>query len=194
MGRYFEYRDWDIEELCDSIRNRIADSKKIIPPIVKKQGVSIIFKTSENSYSYPHHFNYNYRENKSFETKEECLKCLDNTAWVEKIGDNMWIDIQEKRTYTDKDGNEIPYHYEIHEYEYEQYEDGEHYTLYSDEEKKMLSDALYHIEKARIYMQVYDHCSDQGSFGKGSFSDELKEELDKFEKNYNEEPRKNEDE
>ena len=38
----------------------------------------------------------------------------------------------------------------------------------------------------RVYLDVYDHCCDQCSFGNGHFSNELKEELEKFEKNYNE--------
>lgn len=192
MMRYFDIRDWDIEEMCDSLRERIAEAKKPLPKRVMKHSVSIILRTSPTSYQSPEP--YFYRER--FQTREEAEKFMDKTPWIERTGDNSWIELGSRnhKTYIDKEGNEVPYHYEINEYDYETWEDDEYHIEYSDSEKKMLSETLYQIEKARIYMDVYDHCCDQGSFGEGHFAQELNERLKKFEEEYNEDPKRNDEE
>lgn len=182
MGRYFEYRDWEIEDICNNIRKRIMDSKKPIPLKVKKYGVSIIYRTSETSYQ----SGWNRLHYVELEDKEQAIKFLDNCRWLVREGENMWVDDCEKHTYINKDGITIPYHFEIREYEYECYEDGNDYVEYSDEEKQMLRETLYNIEKARVYLSVYDHCSDQYSFGDGNFSNSSLSSLEKFEKEYSE--------
>lgn len=185
---YFDYNYWEIERLCNQIRERIRDSKKVIPPIVKKHAISIIYRTSENSYRYPMYGPFAYNVRPEFTTREEAEKYIESFDYVTKVSDNFYIDgIRCGETYETKDGQVVDCHYEILEYDYEEYEDGEHYVLYSDEEKKMLSEALRKIEEATVYMSVFDHCTDQGSFGDGSFSEELKEELDKFNKEFTEE-------
>lgn len=185
MGLYFEYRDWDIEDLCYSIRERLHKSKKPIPKKIWKHSVSIVYRTGENCYSYPNYGWYQLSNLPDFNTREEAEKYLDSLKWLVREGD-IWIDEHERHTYITKDEKTIPYHYEIRESDYETWEDGNYYIEYSEEEKKALSDALYWVEKARIYMGTYDHCSDQGSFGDGRFSDELKRELEKFESSYTE--------
>lgn len=187
MGRYFDYSDWSLEELCNHIRDRIEESKKPIPPKVMKHSVSIVYRVGEGCYSYPTYGYFSYPHMPDFKNRHEAEDYLDKCGWIEKKGDNFWVDTCEKQTYKDKDGNDVYYHYEIRESDYEAYEDDEFHTEYSDEEKQKLSEALYMIEKARVYMSVYDYCCDNGCFGHGDFSDELKEELEKFEKNFTEE-------
>ena len=187
MGSYFDYRDWDLQEICDSIREKIAESKKPIPPKVMKHDISIVYRISGVCcvYSTYHLCGYDLPK---FKTRQEAEDYLSKISWIKRTGENSWEEIPvREEPYIDENGNKINPHYEIRESDYEVYEDGEYYTLYSDEEKQKLSEALYMIEKARIYMQVYDHCCDQGSFGEGGFSDELKEEMDKFEKDFTEE-------
>lgn len=186
MSRYFDYSDWDIEEVCNHIRERIFESKKTIPPKVMKHFVSIVYRTGESCYSYGCYGLYSYGRMPEFETREDAEKFLDKCAWITKLGDNFWVEDRESRSYDTKDGKTVLCHYEIRESDYEVYEDGGDYIEYTDEEKKQLSDILYIIEKARVCMSVYDHCCDQGSLGGGSFSEELKEELDKFEKDFSE--------
>lgn len=184
---YFDINDWSLAELTDDIRERIRDSKQVLPPKVMKHGVSIRYRTGESSYMYPNCGYLSYDMLKDLKTREDYEKYLDNIPYIEKIGDNFWMEIGENKTYVDSSGNEILYHYEIHEYDYEAYEDDNTYIEYSDEEKDRLSEALYVIERAKVYMRVYNHCRDNWSFGKGRFSDELKTELEKFEKEFTEE-------
>lgn len=183
MGRYFDYNDWSLEEVCNSIRKRISDSKKPIPKKVIRHGVSIIYRTSETSYQ----SGWNHLHYVDIEDKEQAIKFLDNCRWLIRVDENMWIDEVDKKTYTTKDGITIPFHFEIKEYDYECYEDGNEYVEYSEREKEDLSRILYLIEKARTCLDVYDHCCDQYSFGEDNFSKELENELYKFEENYTEE-------
>lgn len=188
MGRYFDYRDWDLDEICNSLRERIAEAKVPIPPKVPVHSVSIVYRTSAESCSYTHSLSYSYiYERHNFTTREEAEEYIDKCAWIKKLGDNFWVDLDEKDTYIDKEGNKVLRHYEIHESDYEQYADGEWHTEYSDEEKKLLSETLFTIERARAYMRAYDHCCDQCSFGEGRYVQEVKEELEQFEKEYTEE-------
>lgn len=182
MGRYFDYNDWDIEYLCNHIRERINESKSVIPPKVKKQGIYITFKVGDNTFQSTQYFS-----GRDFKSRKEAEDLLNKTQWIEKIGENSWKDEVENRTYATESGEEVPYHFEIVEYEYEQYEDGEDYIEYSEDEVKNLKEALYLIEKARVYMEAYDYCSDEYCFGKGGFTKELNEKLEKFEKEYTEE-------
>lgn len=187
MASYFEYKDWDIEDLCDSIRERIHESKQPLPKKVMKHNVSIVFRIGEGSYQYPSRGWFSYDIMPNFITRQDAEKYLDNMGWIKKVKDNFWVEDNETRYYETKNGDSVPYHYEVRESDYENWEDDEYHTEYSEEEKKTLSEALYWIEKARVYMRTYDHCSDQGCFGHGGFSNEVKEELERFEKEYSEE-------
>lgn len=184
---YFEYRDYEIEDMCNSIRERILESKKPLPPKVMNHYVSIRYRIGEGSYQYPHHGVFSWDVRPEFKTRQEAEDYLNKISWLKKEGDNFWVEDTETSYYDCKDGSSVKYHYEIHEFDIEEYEDGNSHVEYSDSEKDMLSEALYHIEKARIYMQVYNHCSDQWSFGNGRFSDEVNEEMEKFEKEFTEE-------
>ena len=185
MGRYFDYREWDFEEICQNLRKRIYESKQPIPKKVMKHSVSILYRISKDCCTYPNTGWFSYMP--EFKTVEDAEKYLESIPGIDKDG-GLWINFQSGKvdTYEDKNGIEVPCHYEIRENDYEVYEDGNYYTEYSDEEKEKLSETLYNIEKMRVYLDVYDHCCDQYSFGNGHFSNELKEELEKFEKNYNE--------
>lgn len=184
MGRYFDFREWDLEEICYSLRKRIAESKKPIPPKVKRHLISIIYRTDVNCYTYSNLKSlYSISD---FKNRQEAIDFLNKFSWLTRTGDNSWEESSVRETYIDANGNEVKYHYEINEGDYEEYEDGESYFEYSNEEKEKLSEALHMIEKARVYINVYDHCCDQYSFGEGRFSDELKTELENFEKEYTE--------
>lgn len=187
MGRYFDYSEWNIDELCNHIRERIFESKKPIPKKVMKHYICIVFRTGENCYTYPNYGVFAYGYIPEFKTRKEAEDYLAKHDWIERKGDNCWVEYNEVRYYDLKSGGSEQYHYEIRESDYEEYEDGENYIEYTEEEKNQLSEILYQIERGKVCMSVYDHCCDQGSFGGGSFSEELKEELEKFEKEYTEE-------
>lgn len=187
MGRYFDYRDWELDELCHSLRERISESKKPLPKKVMKHSVIVLYRTGEGSYMYPNWGWFSYGNVPDFKSKDEAEKYLLDVCNFTKIGENMYEDNHKNQTYTNADGNVVNCHYVIRESDYEAFEDGEYHIEYSDEEKQKLSEALYMIEKARVYMSVYDHYCDQWSFGNGRFSNELKTELENFEKEYTEE-------
>ena len=183
MGRYFDYSDWTLDEICMDIRRRIAESKETIPPKVMRHYVSIVYRTEHNCYTYSH---YLYKST-DFNSRKDAEDYLAKCGWIKKIDDNFWVDIAEKETYKDPDGNPVLKHYEIREYDCEEYEDGEHHIEYSEEEKKALSQTLLAIETARAYMRAYDYTSDECGFGEGRYAQEVKEEIDKMTKEYTEE-------
>lgn len=185
MGNYFDYRDWKIEELVDSLRETIAESKKPIPPKVTKHFIYIRYKIGEGRYSWGPN-NYWASDHYEFKTREDAINFLNSKGWIERTGENMWIDKCYHNPYEDSNGNLVDSHYEIVECDNEVFEDGERHIEYTEEEKKLLSDALYQIEKARVYMRAYDNAMDNCSFGGGSFTECLKDELEKFENEYTE--------
>ena len=185
--RYFDIYDWKLDELVDNIRERILESKKPLPKKVMRHLVIIVYRCGEGSYIFPNRGYFAHGVVPEFKTRQEAEDYLNQCDGIIKIGDGAWVEDGYNDTYTKSDGTVERCHYTIRESDYEEYEDGEHHTEYGEEEKKMLSEALYNIEKARVYMRVYDHCCDQYSFGDNRFSNELKRELEKFEKEYTEE-------
>lgn len=189
MARYFDYSDWELENLCNSIRERIAESKKPLPPKVMKHGISILKQVSDCTFACPMYGVLSYGIRPEFSTKSQAEKYMRNNGFIE-VSDNFWIEENNPddiKFYTDKDGKETMSHYVIREYDYEVYTDGEYHTEYTEEEKAKLSEALYNIEKGLAYMRAYDHCCDQSSFGGDGFTRDVQEELERFEKTYTEE-------
>lgn len=185
MGRYFDYSDWKIEEITNSIRERIHDSKQPIPKKIIKHFIQIRYKIGDGCYSWSSN-NWMW-EHDEFTNREEAITFLNKKSWIERTGENMWVDCCNNQTYTDKEGNVIPYHYEIEEYDSEIYEDGEYHTEYTDKEKNALSEALLCIEKARIYLKAFDRAENNASFGSDSFCEYLKEEFEDFFEHFTEE-------
>lgn len=183
MGRYFEYKDWEIEEITNAMRERLAEARQPLPEKVKKHCVSIRYRTGKYSYSW---WNNEILSKSDFSSFKEAADYLDSLDWIERLGDNMWVEkIGCPDRYDDEDGNSIPCHYMIYEYDCEVYVDGEYHTEYTDDDRKALEDGLYCVEKARVYMRAFDHACDNGSFG-GSFSESLRDDFEKFEKEYTE--------
>lgn len=185
MGRYFEYRDWELENICQNLREYIHVSRQPIPAKIKKHCVSILYREGETCYIYPNYGWFSYGVVPEFKTREDAEKYLESLPDIKKI-DGLWVDVSRNEIYETSDGKKIPCHYIVRESDYEVYADDEYHIEFSEEEKQKLSEALYNIEKARVYLRVFDYCCDQSSFGEDRFSNELKEELDKFENNYNE--------
>jgi hypothetical protein len=182
--RYFDLPEWRFDEIIETLKRDIKKSEQTIPDMVKKHFINIVFKTGENCYQFSHYI-YNLCDLKELETRKEAEDLLNSLEWLERTGDNMWVDKNHgDETYTTSDGEVIPMHYEIRESDCMVYADGNWYVRYSQEEKDKLKETLYMLEKARIYLDVYDHCHDQSSFGEGRFSDELKKRLEEFEDNY----------
>lgn len=182
MGKYFDYRDWEIEELCNSLRVRIKEAQKPLPQKVVNHYVSIRQRIGDTCYTYPQ---YLYFPNQSSpKTREEAEKFLNSCDWLEKAGENKWIELNETRYYDTKDGGSEKYHLEVHEYDLEEYEDGEYHVEYANSEIESMKAALYAIEKARVYMELYDDFVDNYSFGEGRFAKACDIANDKFTKTF----------
>ena len=184
MGKYFDYSDWQLEEICDNIRERLEDTKVPIPPKVKKHGINIVYKIGEGCYNYPNYGYFSYDIIPKFKIRKEAEDYLNQFSWLKRIDENNWEEIPPKDTYTDKNGSIHNCTYQIREYDYEEYEDGETYYEYTEEEKKKLTETLYFIEKARAYLKAYDYACDEYDFGEGRYVHNLNKELDKFEKEF----------
>lgn len=183
--RYFDIRDIDLEEICYNLRRRIKESKEPLPPKVMKHSVYIIYRYSESGYTFPNTGYFSYDIIPDFKTYEEAEGYLEKCGGIVK-DEGLWVDEHVTEYYEDSEGKMIRCHYEIKESDSEVYEDGEYHYEYSGEEKLKLSEALYYIERARVYIDVYDRCCDNCSFGNGEFSKILNEEIRKFNKEYNE--------
>ena len=192
MRYYNDIHEWSIEELCHSIRERIAESKKPIPPKVKKHGVTIYYRLGEGSYRGSYNEFYHWYP---IESKEQAIDRLNKCSWLERIADNEWVEIGRASDYYEcKDGTMKRQHYFIEEYDYEEYEDGENHIEYSEGEIQALKDTLFNIEKGLAYMRAYDHAEDQGSFGRGAYVEYANDELENFNEKYTEELPENYDE
>lgn len=179
MGRYFDYQDWRIEDIANSIRERLEEARTPLPPKVKKHRIIIRHKVGDGCYVIEPGESWMY-EHDEFTSRNEAIDYLNSLHWLEKVGDNAWVDIYS--TFGDKANL-----YEINEYDSEVYADEQYHIDYSQEEIKYLSDALKCIEKARVYMKEYDSAENNCSFGKdGSFKNNLEKSLEKFENEYTE--------
>lgn len=181
MGRYFEYRDCDIEDMCNSLIRKLIDAKihNPLPPKVKKHAVVIRFKTGECCFSFP---SYGWMTKlPEFKSYDDAERFLNRTTGLFKMGANFWVDEGETRSYPTSDGPKVLYHYEIQEYDYEGFEDGNYYTEYTPEEIKHMEETLAIIDKARVYMRAFDYAEDESTFGKGAYSKTLNEYLKNYE-------------
>lgn len=179
MGRCFEYRDYEIERMCEDLVRRLIDAKKPIPPKIKKHCVSIRFRTGEGCFSYPNYGWFSHLP--EFKSWDDAEKFLGKLPDMFRMKPNFWVEEGETRTYETKDGARVLYHYEIHEYDYEEYEDGEYHTEYTPEEIERMKETLKIIDKARVYMKAYDYACDECDFGGGSFDKVMDEHLTNYE-------------
>lgn len=179
MGRCYDISSMELDRMCNDIIRRLIESKEPIPPKVKKHAVAIRFKVGENCFSFP---NYGWFAHlPEFKNVGEAERFLSRIPDMMKIGDNFWVEGYEKRTYKTSNDERIQYHYEIHEYDYEEFEDGEYHTEYTEEEIEKLKETLVIINKARTYMRAYDYAEDDSVFGNGQYVRLLDEKFKYYE-------------
>ena len=163
-GGHFDYAQYKIGDIADSIEQEIELATGPKPPLITKEYVSVCRIIDEHSKSY---LGYNYR------TFNSALKDFTNP-------DDYEVLLREKDMVRvrGKVDNQI---YEVRNGTYEEYEDGGSYPEYSDETIKELRNGVELLRKAEIYAQRIDWfiCGDDGE---ETFHKRLKEDLEKYEK------------
>ena len=161
-GGYFDYNQYQLGDIADSIEREIKQATGPKPPLVTKEYVCVSRVVSDShklylSYRYPT-FDSALRDF----TKPEYYEVLvrtDNMVRVKGKGDGQI--------------------YEVHHGTYEEYEDGGYYPNYIEETIKEFRNAIDALRRAEIYAQRVDYliCGDDGE---ESFHSRLKEDLDKY--------------
>lgn len=164
-GGHFDYYQYRIGDIADSIEHEIERATGPKPPLVTKDYVSVCRIIDEHrkvylSYHYPT-FN---RAVMDFTRPDdyEILKRTENMVRVKGKGDG--------------------HIYEVHCGTYEEYEDGGYYPEYSEETIKEFKKAIDILRIAEIYAQRVDYLI-SGDDGEESFHKRLKKELLEYEEN-----------
>ena len=164
-GGHFDYQQYHIEDIANSIEKEIEIATKPKPPLVWREDVSI-FKKIDDWHSVGMYM--------GFKTYDEAVKCLKKDKAYKFI-----------REY-EKDGKCIAEFMEgdklieVKELRYQEYEDGEYYPEYTDETIQIFRDAVKILRKAAIYAQRIDWFL-SGDDGEDNLKERLEEELKKLE-------------
>ena len=146
-GGHFNYQQYHIEDIANSIEQEIEEATKPKPPLVWKEGVSV-FKKIDDWHSIGIY-----------------------------MGVNPYNEADGKRISEFMDGENL---IEVKEIKYQEYEDGEYYSEYSDETIKIFRDAVKILRKAAVYAQRIDWLL-SGDDGEESLKERLEEELKELE-------------
>ena len=163
-GGHFDYAQYRIDDIIDSIQREIDDAKKPRPPLITKSGVSVKEKIEEGHYRYVNHHFVDFGDALHYYTHNDRYEVLDRDDKV------LWVQ--------DKNTKQV---YEIKYFTYEEYKDGNYYPEYSDETIKEFENAIDILNKASVYVHRIDWFL-SGDDGEESFHLRLKEELDKLKK------------
>ena len=150
-GGHFDYQQYHIEDIADSIEREIEEATKPKPPLVWREDVYKGFKT--------------YDEAVRHLKKDKAYKFI---CEYEKNG---------RRIAEFMEGDK---QIEVRELKYQEYEDGEYYPEYTDETIQIFSDAVKALRKAAIYANRIDWLL-SGDDGEESLKERLEEELKKLE-------------
>lgn len=167
-GGHFNYQQYHIEDIANSIEQEIEEATKPKPPLVWKEGVSV-FKKIDDWHSIGIYMGFNtYNEAVKHLKKDKAYKFVRE---YEKDG---------KRISEFMDGENL---IEVKEIKYQEYEDGEYYSEYSDETIQIFRDAVKILRKAAVYAQRIDWLL-SGDDGEESLKERLEEELKKLDEQY----------
>lgn len=166
-GGHFDYYQYRIGDIADSIEQEIELATGPKPPLVTKECVSVCHVVDEHckrylGYNYPT-FNKAVREF----TKPEDYEVLSRTEDTVRVRGKVDKQI-----------------YEVHRGIYEEYEDGGYYPEYTEKTIKEFKNAIDILRKAEIYAQRVDWliCGDDGE---DSFHARLKDDLEAYENSKN---------
>lgn len=164
-GGHFDYQQYHIEDIADSIEREIEEATKPKPSLVWKEEVSV-FKKIDDWHSIGIYMGFKtYNEAVRHLKKDKAYKFVRE---YEKDG---------KRISEFTDGSEL---IEVKEIRYQEYEDGEYHPEYTEETIQIFKDAVKILRKAAIYANRIDWLL-SGDDGEESLKERLEEELKKLE-------------
>lgn len=164
-GGYFDYQQYYIDDIANSIEEEIEEAAKPKPPLVWREGVSV-FKKIDDWHSKGVYM--------GFKTYDEAVKNLKKDKAYKFI-----------REY-EKDGKRISEFMgcdkliEVKEIRYQEYEDGEYYPEYTEETIQIFKDAVKILRKAAIYANRIDWLL-SGDDGEDNLKERLEKELKELE-------------
>lgn len=167
-GGHFDYAQYRIDDIIDSIEREIEDATKERPPLVTKVGVSVKEIVEKGHYRYV---------NNRFDSFGEAIRYYSNNTKYKVIE-------QDEKTLLVEDIFSCEL-YEVKCYTYEEYADGEYYPDYTEETINEFRKGVEILKMARIYAQRIDwllSCDD----GEESFHRRLNEELKQLKHNSDE--------
>ncbi len=181
-GGHFDYQQYRINDIADSIERVIETHAKPKPPTVIRKWVSLKIRTGESSYSH----NYSYLSQRLYrcESLKEAQAILKTEPHLYMRNGRFFSHYD---MWNDKKGNTHPYEYILTEQESEEYEEGHeedcnYYYDFTPETIQEFRNGIQVLHKASIYAQRIDWLL-SGDDGEDSFHKRLKEELEHFEKN-----------
>lgn len=167
-GGHFDYVQYRIDDIVESIEQTIEDATKERPPLVTKVGVSVKEIVEKGHYRYV---------NKHFDSFGEAIRYYSNNRNYKVLEQD-----KEKLLVEDIFSGEL---YEVKYYTYEEYADGKYYPDYTEETINEFRKGVEILKKARIYAQRIDWFL-SGDDGEENFHRRLKEELKQLNNNSDE--------
>ena len=164
-GGHFDYLQYHIEDIADSIEREIEEATKPKPPLVWREDVTVFRKIDDW---------HSVGINKGFKTYDEAVKHLKKDKTYKFV-----------REY-EKDGKRISEFIEsdnlieVKELRWQEYEDGEYHPEYTEETIQIFKDGVKALRKAAIYANRIDWLL-SGDDGEESLKERLEKELKKLE-------------
>ena len=160
-GGHFDYQQYHIEDIADSIEKEIEEATKPKPPKVWKEHALVFEKID-------------YWRSKciytGFKTYNEAVKNLKKDKTYKFIRE---YEKGERRIAEFMDGNKL---IEVKEIKYQIYEDGKYHPEYTAETINIFKDAVKILRKAAIYAQRIDWFL-SGDDGEDNLKERLEKEL-----------------
>lgn len=164
-GGHFDYLQYRISDIVDSIEAEIENATKPKPPKVVKEGVSIWEILGEGSRRYVFH--------ESFHTYAQALEYYNKSI--------NYKTIEQGEDYIIVEDNFTKSKYKVKYYTYEEYADGEYYPEYSEKTLEEFRKGIMKLKEAQVYAQRIDWLL-SGDDGEDTFHKRLKQDLEKLKK------------
>lgn len=164
-GGHFDYQQYHIEDIADSIEREIEEATKPKPPLVWREDVTV-FKKIDDWHSVGIY--------KGFKTYDEAVAHFKKSKAYKFIRE---YEKNERRIAEFMEGEET---IEVRETKYQEYEDDEYYPEYTEETIQIFREAVKLLRKAAIYANRIDWLL-SGDDGEESLKERLEKELKKLE-------------
>ena len=164
-GGHFDYQQYHIEDIANSIEKEIEEAAKPKPPLVWREHVSI-FKKIDDWHSRGIYM--------GFKTYNEAVKHLKKDKAYKFVRE---YEKDGERTSEFMEGDKL---IEVKELRYQEYEDGEYHPEYTEETIQIFKNAVKILRKAAIYAQRIDWLL-SGDDGEDNLKERLEKELKELE-------------